>query len=155
MNPTDLPEWRALEQRRSALEPIRIADLFDDDPQRAQRFCFEAASLRADLSRNLLDSGTLRALVALARAAGVERQRDDLLAGAAVNVTEARPAWHVALRVPPRDAAWAARLKSERERFLDFAEQLRAGGVTGAAGLPLQTVVCIGIGASNLGPRLV
>jgi glucose-6-phosphate isomerase len=154
MNPTDLPEWHALEQRRRALEPIRIADLFDDDPQRAQRFCFEAASLHADLSRNLLDSGTLRALVALARAAGVERQRDDLLAGAAVNVTEARPAWHVALRVPPRDAAWAARLKSERERFLDFAEQLRASDVIGAAGLPLQTVVCIGIGGSDLGPRL-
>jgi glucose-6-phosphate isomerase len=155
MNLTNLPEWHALEQRHRALEPIRIAELFDDDPQRAQRFSFEAASLRVDLSRNRIDSGTLRALVALARTVGVEQQRDELLAGAAVNVTEARPAWHVALRVPPRDAAWAARLKSERERFLDFAEQLRAGGVTGAAGLPLQTVLCIGIGGSNLGPRLV
>ncbi|HEV3019680.1 MAG TPA: glucose-6-phosphate isomerase [Burkholderiaceae bacterium] len=155
MNPTNLPEWHALEQRHRALQSIRIAELFDDDPQRAQRFSFEAASLRVDLSRNRLDSGTLRALVALARAAGVEKQRNDLLAGTAVNVTEVRPAWHTALRTAPHDAAWAARLKSERERFLDFAEQVRAGHVTGAAGLPLQTVVCIGIGGSDLGPRLV
>ncbi len=155
MNPTDLPEWHALVQRRRALEPIRIAELFDDDPQRAQRFSFQGACLQVDLSRNRIDSGTLQALVALARATGLERQRDDLLAGAAVNVTEMRPAWHAALRTAPRDPAWADRLASERERFLNFAEQLRASGVTGSAGLPLQTVVCIGIGGSDLGPRLV
>jgi len=155
MNPTSLPEWHALAQRRRALDRIRIADLFDDDPQRAERFSFEAASLNADLSRNRIDSGTLRALVALARAAGVEQQRDQLLAGAAVNVTEARPAWHTALRSAPSDPAWAARLAAERERFLDFAEQVRAGRVTGTAGLPLESVVCIGIGGSDLGPRLV
>jgi len=159
MNPTDLPEWQALAQRRRALEPIRIADLLEDDPQRAERFSFEAASLTVDLSRNRLDSGTLGALVALARAAGVEKQRDDLLSGAVVNTTEARPAWHTALRSTSTDRridpAWAVRLSAERERFLDFAEQLRASTVTGTVGLPLDTVVCIGIGGSDLGPRLV
>jgi glucose-6-phosphate isomerase len=163
MTPTDLPEWHALAQRRRALEQIRIADLFDDDPQRAQRFSFEAASLAVDLSRNRVDSGTLQALVALARAVGLEQQRDDLLAGAVVNATEGRPAWHTALRWVPSEAradpfidpAWAVRLSAERERFLDFAEQLRASTVTGTVGLPLDTVVCIGIGGSDLGPRLV
>jgi glucose-6-phosphate isomerase len=159
MNPTDLPEWHALAQRRRALEPIRIADLFDDDPQRAQRFLFEAAGLTADLSRNRLDTGTLRALIALARAVGVEGQRDQLLSGAVVNTSEGRPAWHTALRstaADPRvDNASAVRLSAERERFLGFAEQLRAFAVSGSAGLPLNTVVCIGIGGSDLGPRLV
>jgi glucose-6-phosphate isomerase len=155
MNPTELPEWHALAQRRRALDQIRIADLFDDDSLRAQNFSFEAASLAVDLSRNRVDRGTLRALVALARAAGVEAQRDDLLAGGIVNATESRRAWHTALRSPPSDPEWAARLKAERERFLDFAEQLRAARVTGTVGLPLDTVVCIGIGGSDLGPRLV
>jgi glucose-6-phosphate isomerase len=159
MNSTDLPEWQVLAQRRRALEPIRIADLFDDDPQRAQRFLFEGAGLTVDLSRNRLDDGTLHALTALARAVGIERQREDLLTGAVVNTTEARPAWHTALRSvagdPRVDTAWAVRLSAERERFLDFAEQLRAFAVAGSAGLPLNTVVCIGIGGSDLGPRLV
>jgi glucose-6-phosphate isomerase len=159
MNPTDLPEWHALAQRRRALEPIRIADLFDDDPQRAERFSFQAAGLTVDLSRNRIDSGTLVALVALARAVGLEQQRDELLSGAVVNATEARPAWHTALRAasadPRVDATSAVRLSAERERFLDFAEQLRAFAVAGSAGLPLNTVVCVGIGGSDLGPRLV
>lgn len=159
MKSTDLPEWQALAQRRRALEPIRIADLFDDDPQRADRFLFKAAGLSVDLSRNRIDSGTLQALVALARAVGVEKQRDDLLTGGIVNTTEARPAWHTALRStigdPRVDARWAVRLSDERDRFLDFAEQVRAFAVTGAAGLPINTVVCIGIGGSDLGPRLV
>jgi glucose-6-phosphate isomerase len=155
MNPTDLPEWHALAQRRRALDDVRIAELFEDDPQRAQRFAFEAASLTADLSRNRIDRGTLRALVALARASGLEARRDELLAGAPVNLTEARPAWHTALRSPPTDPTWASRLRAERERFLEFAEQMRAGSLTGAVGLPLDTVVCVGIGGSDLGPRLV
>src|SRR5258708_6839935 len=92
MTPTDLPEWHVLAQRRRALEQIHIADLFDDDPQRTERFSFEAASLSVDLSRNRIDSGTLRALVALARASNLEKQRDDLLAGAAGNGSEVAPA---------------------------------------------------------------
>jgi glucose-6-phosphate isomerase len=155
MPSTNLPEWHALAQRRRALDQILIADLFDDDPQRSERFTFQAASLTVDLSRNRIDSGTLRALMALGRAAGLEKERDDLLAGAVVNATEARPAWHTALRSTPSDSGWAARLQAERERFLDFAERLRASTVTGAVGLPLDTVVCIGIGGSDLGPRLV
>ena len=155
MNPPDLPEWRTLAERRRALDAVRIADLFDDDPQRADDFLFETPLLRADLSRNKVDSGTMLALVALARACGLERQRNDLLSGAVVNTTEGRPAWHTALRSAPADPTAAAGLQAERERFLDFAEQLRAGGITGTVGLPLETVVCIGIGGSDLGPRLV
>ncbi|MBV8210692.1 MAG: glucose-6-phosphate isomerase [Burkholderiaceae bacterium] len=159
MNPADLPEWHALAQRRRALEPIRIADLFDDDPRRAERFSLEAAGIRADLSRNRIDDGTLRALIDLARASRLERQRDDLLGGAVVNTTEARPAWHTALRADPSnpsiDPLRAGGIFAERERFLGFAEQVRARAVTGAGGAPIDTVVCIGIGGSDLGPRLV
>jgi len=155
MNVIELPEWKALALRRRALDEIRISALFDDDPQRTSRFTFEAASLVADLSRHRLDGGTLRALIALARAARLETRRDELLAGAIVNGTEGRPAWHTALRTAPSDTAAALALATQRDRFLDFAEQLRSGQLTGSAGLPLDTVVCIGIGGSDLGPRLV
>jgi glucose-6-phosphate isomerase len=155
MNVTDRPEWQTLAQRRLALDEIRLAALFEDDPQRVARFTCEAGPLSADLSRNRIDRGTLQALVALARAVGLEAQRDDLLGGAVVNTTEGRPAWHSALRTPPSDPATARALAEQRDRFLDFAEQVRAGQVRGAGGRPLDTVICIGIGGSDLGPRLV
>jgi glucose-6-phosphate isomerase len=155
MNVTDRPEWRALAQRRLALDEIRLAALFEDDPERVSRFSFQAGELTADLSRNRIDRGTLQALVALARAVGLESQRDELLSGAVVNVTEGRPAWHSALRTAPSDPATAQALGLQRDRFLDFAEQFRAGRIPGAAGRPLDSVICIGIGGSDLGPRLV
>ena len=77
MNVTDRPEWRALAQRRLALDEIRLAALFEDDPERVSRFSFQAGELTADLSRNRIDRGTLQTLVALARAVGLESQRLD------------------------------------------------------------------------------
>jgi len=155
MNPTELPEWSALAQRRRALDQVRIPALFQSDPKREERFRFEAATLVADLSRNFLDTETMSALVALARATGLEARRDALLGGAIVNPSEQRPAWHTALRTAPADGATASRLAMDRERFLQFAQALRAGQVRGAGGEAIDTVVCIGIGGSDLGPRLV
>lgn len=155
MNPADLPEWQALAQRRAALDKVSIAALFEGEAGRAEHLLFEAGPLRADLSRNRLDRLTMQALVDLARASGLEHQRDALLSGAVINASEARPAWHSALRTQPPEPGVAGRLHAERERFLQFADQLRGGHATGTVGLPLDTVVCIGIGGSDLGPRLV
>lgn len=148
------PEWAALASCRRDLEAVHLADLFDADPGRPQRWTFEGAGLSVDLSRNRIDGRALAGLLALARARGLEARRDALLSGAVVNDTEKQPAWHSALRSPPPDAAIAAALAAERRRFLDFAQDLRAGRVANSAGQPVESVICIGIGGSDLGPRL-
>ncbi len=153
--PTDLPEWRALDEARRSFAPRTLAGLFKVEPGRQQRWTFTAASLTADLSRNWLDESTFAALLALARACDVEKMRDALLAGEAVNTTEHRPAWHTALRAHPDDPSLTRTLDEEQMRFLGFAEALRAGRIEGSTGRPITTVVCIGIGGSDLGPRLV
>lgn len=151
----ELPEWRALDECRRSFSARTLASLFKVESARAQRWTFEAASLRADLSRNWIDESTLAALLALARARDLEKARDALLRGEAVNTTEHRPAWHTALRTPPDDPSLARSLAEERKRFLGFAEALRAGRMAGSTGTVIDTVICIGIGGSDLGPRLV
>jgi glucose-6-phosphate isomerase len=151
------PEWTELARRQRQLEPVHVGALFDADPRRSQRWTYDGAGLSLDLSRNRIDDGALAALLALARAAGVEGRRDAMLSGAIVNDTEKQPAWHSALRSPPADlanAGVAAELAAERRRFLDFAQGLRAGGISNSAGQPIESVICIGIGGSDLGPRL-
>lgn len=106
---------------------------------------FGAAGLRVDLSRHRVNAETLFLLLQLARAMDVEGWRDRLFAGEAINNTEQRAATHTALR--GRDAGQAP--------FLQYAERLRAGAVQGATGQSIDTVVCLGIGGSDLGPRLV
>jgi glucose-6-phosphate isomerase len=154
-SPSELPEWLALEEARRSFAARTLASLFKVESQRRERWTFTAAGLTADLSRNWLDENTFAALMALARVRDLEKMRDALLAGEAVNTSEHRPAWHTALRTDPDDPSVSRTLDEERLRFLGFAEALRAGRIEGSTNRPITTVVCIGIGGSDLGPQLV
>jgi len=155
----EIPEWLALEECRRSFSQRTLSGLMKAEPGREQRWSFSAASIRADLSRNWIDESTLAALLALARARNLEQTRSALFSGEAVNATEHRAAWHTALRAgaddPNIDPSLARTLKEEQTRFLGFAEALRAGRILGSTGAVIDTVVCIGIGGSDLGPRLV
>jgi glucose-6-phosphate isomerase len=154
-SPSELPQWHALEECRRSFASRTLASLFKVEPDRARRWSFSAPSIHADLSRNWIDETTFAALFALARARNLEKMRAALLNGEAVNTTEHRPAWHTALRTAPDDPSLARSLDEEQMRFLGFAEALRTGRIVGSTGAPIDTVVCIGIGGSDLGPRLV
>jgi glucose-6-phosphate isomerase len=155
MSITSTPAWQALQRHRQALSSFRLEAALRDDPARVRSWRFEAAGIEADLSRNLATDETWKLLLALADAAELPRWRERLFAGEPINDTEGRPAWHTALRTAPADAGVAGGVAQERQRMLDFAERLRRGAVKGSTGRPIETVICIGIGGSDLGPRLV
>jgi glucose-6-phosphate isomerase len=154
-----LPQWRALAAHRAALDAFHIADALAAEPARAQRWTLEAAGLRFDLSRHRATDETRALLTELAAACDVEGWRDRLFAGEPINTTENRPAWHTALRTPPKNRGQTPISTSQKmvsdPDFLEFAEALRAGAVRGATGEVIERVVCLGIGGSDLGPRLV
>ncbi len=154
-SPNELPEWRALEECRRSFASRTLASLFKIGPDRRERWTFTGACIQADLSRNWLDESTLSALLGLARARDLEKTREALLRGEAVNTTEHRPAWHTALRTPPDDPSLARTLDEEQRLFLGFAEALRGGRIQGSTGAVIDTMICIGLGGSDLGPRLV
>ncbi|WP_035516988.1 glucose-6-phosphate isomerase, partial [Pseudohaliea rubra] len=115
----------------------------------------EAAGLRLDASRQLLDDDALDALLALATTADLPGAASALLRGAAVNNTERRPALHSLLRAGSGGGERYAAVAATRGRMRDLAESIRAGAHTGHTGRAITDVVNIGIGGSDLGPRLV
>ena len=94
------PEWEALEAHRSKLEGVHLRDLFAEDPGRGDRLTVEAGDLYWDYSKQLVTDETIGLLVALAERAGLRQRLDAMFAGEQINVTEDRPALHVALRAP-------------------------------------------------------
>lgn len=159
---TDLTAaWTALETAARKDGETRIVDHFAAEPDRLERLVVEACGLRLDLSKQPWSKAGLAAALDLAKAAGVEAARDRLFAGEAVNVTENRAALHMALRAP--DGAQfkalgkpvSAEVEAVRGRMKAFAEAVRSGEIRGATGRPFETIVHIGIGGSDLGPRLV
>ncbi len=133
------------------LKHARTADLLASDPARPADFALRVGPLYASFARQGYDRAALDALDALGEEKQLAAAFRRLFDGEEVNVTEGRAALHTALRsnlsqaVAAREAfATAAEV---RERMGRMVAALEAGGVT--------DIVSVGIGGSDLGPRLV
>jgi glucose-6-phosphate isomerase len=157
VDPTTAPAWARLTDLASAGTPD-LRSMFDEDPGRVDRLTFDAGDLHVDLSKNLVDDLVLGALVELAREVGLEERRDQMFAGAHINVTEDRASLHTALRDPAGTQLevdgqdTVGDVHAVLERVYGFAEQVRSGQWLGVTGQRIRTVVNIGIGGSDLGP---
>jgi len=156
--------WQRLTDLAARPNAARITPLFAANPARATRFSRRLDDLLFDFSKSSLDDAALEGLLGLARATGLEDFRTRLFAGAAVNATEGRAAMHMALRAPdgvdlsatlPGGVDDAAKLaRAERTRMRAFTEAVHDGSLRGATGERFTTVLNIGIGGSDLGPRM-
>jgi glucose-6-phosphate isomerase len=157
----DAAAWRALEAHRSELGAFSLRSAFAADPQRGERFTARAAGWTLDYSKNLISDVTLARLFDLARARGLAEQALAMFAGARINTTEDRAVLHTALRAPRgagvlvdgRDVT--IDVHDVQGRFTAFAEAVREGKWTGHSGRRIRSVVNLGIGGSDLGPRMV
>ncbi|MBB5442522.1 MULTISPECIES: glucose-6-phosphate isomerase [unclassified Paraburkholderia] len=159
MTQNSLPSWSSLQTHYDTIRDAHLRDWFapenDPAPTRAERFTFAGGGLSADFSKHRITDETLQLLVQLAREAGVEKRRDAMFAGEVVNPTEGRPALHTALRATDPKAPFFAEVQAERKKMAAFAEQVRSGAWTGYTGKRIRHVVNIGIGGSDLGPKMV
>ena len=128
-----------------------LSGLIADDAQRPQDFAFRVGPLYASFARQHYDRPALDTLFAIAESTDLASAVRRLFDGHLVNVTEGRAALHTALRsdlsavAHVRDASMQAR--AARMQMAVMVDDLLVSGVT--------DVVSVGIGGSDLGPRLV
>ncbi|MBB1630484.1 glucose-6-phosphate isomerase [Cupriavidus sp. UME77] len=158
-----LPTWQRLQAHAQTIRHAHLRDWFDGQQGEARSagFVAEAAGLTLDYAKNRVTDTTMALLFALADEAGVSARRDAMYRGEAVNTTERRAALHMALRAWPQDGFHAqgvavaddvAAVLSQMERFADA---VRGGTWRGWNGRRITDVINIGIGGSDLGPRMV
>ena len=140
------PKVEAEATRIRATELRTLANRADIAP-----FIWTAPHLEADVAKQPIDAGAMSAMQALAAERGLEAKIKSLFAAEIVNVSENRPALHWALRgggqgIPAIDA-----MNREAAKAAAFADRTRKGGL----GFPVKTILHIGIGGSDLGPRLM
>ncbi|MDY0962600.1 glucose-6-phosphate isomerase [Massilia sp. CFBP9026] len=158
---TSTASFQALAQHADTAKSWQMRDLFAADPDRFERYSDEAAGLFLDYSKNRLDGRTLELLVGLARERGLEARRDAMFAGEKINNTENRAVLHTALRAP-RGATLVvdgqevnADIHAVLDRVKTFTDAVRSGEWLGHTGKPITDIVNIGIGGSDLGPKMV
>jgi glucose-6-phosphate isomerase len=161
MNLTLTEEWQDLLGHKERLEHQHLRDLFAADPQRFQNFSIELNDLLVDYSKQRLDADALTSLLALARKTNVAGWRDRMFAGEKINVSEDRAVLHTALRhtdftpFPNAEDDVMPQVRAVRRHMRDIVERVRSGLWRGFKGDGIQSVVNIGIGGSDLGPKLV
>ena len=157
---TETAAWRRLEWHVAALRDFHLRDAFESDPTRGERLSAEAAGLHLDYSKHLVTDDTLQLLRRLAAERGLAERVRAMFRGEHVNVSEDRPALHVALRMPRSRSLVVDGVDVVREvhdelgRMAAVAERVRSGGWVGATGARIRAVVNIGIGGSDLGPAM-
>lgn len=128
-----------------------IAQLTGRDPARASDFALRVGPVYANFGRQRYDREALAALFAIAEASGVAGAVQALFDGAPVNTTEARAALHTALR---SDLSASAVARDAHAQALAARVAMR-GVIAALAASDVTDIISVGIGGSDLGPRLV
>jgi glucose-6-phosphate isomerase len=153
--------WLALANHRQQMEGVHLRDLFAQDATRFDRFSLRFDDILFDYSKNRITQTTMDLLLALARQASVDRAIEAMFSGEKINTTEDRAVLHIALRnrsnrpilvdgvdVMPEVNAVLAKMRK-------FSEAVRSGEWKGYTGKAITDIINIGIGGSDLGPKMV
>jgi len=152
------PAWKALEDHYKSIQKTHLRNLFADDPKRGERLTVEALGIYLDYSKNRITDETLKLLVQLAEASGLQARIDAMFRGEKINITEKRAVLHVALRAPRETSIVVdgenvvPGVHAVLDKMTDFSNRVRSGAWKGHTGKRIRNVINVGIGGSDLGP---
>ncbi len=160
VDPAQTKSWHALEKHFLEIRHARMVDWFQADPQRFETFSIRFDDILVDYSKNRITAKTLQLLYQLAAEVHLDEAIDKMFRGEPINETEHRAVLHVALRnrdnhpirEGERDVMPAVNAVLNQMR--KFSEKVRSGEWRGYTGKSIENVVNIGIGGSDLGPRM-
>jgi glucose-6-phosphate isomerase len=119
---------------------------FDLREKRNENYKITLDGMTLDYSRNLVDEAVLQQLEKLAVQQDVAGWIEKMFAGETINQTENRAVLHTALREDNENAR--PEVLEIKQNLYDFADKIRSEK-------KIKSVVNIGIGGSDLGPKMV
>ncbi|MCC9138005.1 glucose-6-phosphate isomerase [Pontibacter silvestris] len=161
VSPTSTTAWKKLEAHFADLQPQLLRDLFKEDPERFNKFSLYFEDMLFDLSKNRITEKTLDLLTGLAEEMDLSGAIESMFQGETINATEKRAVLHTALRnftdesIEVDGENILAEVRDVQKQMKAFCQKLHNGEWTGYTGKPINHIVNIGIGGSDLGPKMV
>lgn len=155
---TERPSWRELQLHRGEFDQKNLHQLFAQDSERGKKMTLETEGLFLDFSKNRITEKTIQLLLQLAKESGLRERIDAMFRGDKINISENRPALHVALRAPKGEKIIVdgedvvPQVHEVLERMAHFSHRIRSGEWKGHSGKTIKNIINIGIGGSDLGP---
>jgi glucose-6-phosphate isomerase len=159
-NITKTDEWKALQKHYKKISKVHLRKMFENDPERFKKFTLEFDDFLLDYSKNIIDQDTMEMLFNLARKANLHEWIADMFSGEKINITEDRAVLHTALRnrssnpvtVDGEDVMPG--INKVLDQMKEFVDSVHSGKWKGYDAQKIKDVVNIGIGGSDLGPKM-
>lgn len=161
INPTQTDAWKKLQIHFQEMKSCKMKQLFQDDPDRFDKFHQVIGDILIDYSKNIITEKTLQLLMELARECKLSEAIEAMFCGDKINETEGRAVLHTALRNTSQIPVYESRrnimpdINRVKEQMKHFCSEVISGNWRGFTGKPIRYVVNIGIGGSDLGPYMV
>jgi len=152
INPTKTKAWEKLQQHFLDIKNVHMMDLFKEDHRRVNQMKINWNDFQLDFSKNRITDKTVSLLIELAEEVKLKEAIQLQYSGANINKTEDRAVLHTSLRdlnnLKPE-------VKETLQKMNFFSENIISGNWKGYTGKPITDIVNIGIGGSDLGPKMV
>ncbi len=158
IDPSSTQAWKSLAAEFN--NDRKITELFRTEHDRSSQFVIEADDILYDLSRTNISQKELELLLQLAYECRLKEAVEAMFNGEKINETEGRSVLHTALRSSGNELLVDGKnvlddVRGVRERMKTFTGKVISGEHTGFSGKPINTIINIGIGGSDLGPQMV
>jgi glucose-6-phosphate isomerase len=150
-NPTHNAEWDDLAKHCDEIKKKKIISFFDEDSDRFDTLSQSVEGLFFDYSKQHINTETIEKLCALAQTCDLEKHRDAMFSGEKINITEDRAVLHTILREPDT----IPEVRNTLEKIKNISSDIRNKKFKGITNQPIEKVICLGVGGSDLGPRLI
>lgn len=159
INPTSTAAWQNLSDHfETEMKDIRVRNLFEEDPQRFEKYSIRKGDILFDYSKNFLTGKTMQLLLQLAKECKLKEAIEAMFSGEKINETENRSVLHVALRNFSNQSYFSdgrdvmPDVKRVLSQIEDCCKKIHSGAWKGYSGKKIRYIVNIGIGGSDLGP---
>ncbi|MCO6496966.1 MAG: glucose-6-phosphate isomerase [Chitinophagaceae bacterium] len=159
--PTKTEAWKKLTAHYKEMKSVKMKDLFKEDHNRFKHFSFSVPEIVCDLSKNIVTEETISLLIELANECELPKAIKSMFKGDIINQTEGRSVLHTALRnfsgkpVYSKGKDVMPEVIAVQKKMKAFCRKVHSGTWTGYTGKRIKYIVNIGIGGSDLGPKMV
>jgi glucose-6-phosphate isomerase len=157
---TKSKSWKELSRHAATMKSTAISDLFKQNPQRASDFTIKTPFGIFDFAKNNISTETIGLFKELFSEHDINHAINSQFNGLKTNATEGRAVLHTALRnfstrkIFVDDKNVMPQIKAELLKMKTFSNALNSGQTIGYTGKRITDVVNIGIGGSDLGPKM-
>ena len=153
-----LSSWKEIGNHSNKISERSLNEIFMEDKDRFNKFSIQENDLLLDYSKNHIDDKMMKLFSQLMDDIDLKGKIHDLFNGEKINTSENRSVLHFLLRgtyTSKTKELYETDVKKGLDKLKSFSKKFQNGEIVGYSGKKIKNVINIGIGGSDLGPKMI